>query len=159
VLSGVPAGRVVDRFGAQGIAIVGLAGIAAGSFMLSVLPVTLGIPGYLAPLVILTAGYALFQTANNTGVMADVPQDRRGVVSGMLNLSRNLGLITGASVMGAVFALASATTDVTMAGPEDVAAGMRTTFAVAGVTMVVALVIAVSVRRLAARLPPPRDAL
>jgi Na+/melibiose symporter-like transporter len=91
--------------------------------------------------------------------MADVPQDRRGVVSGMLNLSRNLGLITGASVMGAVFALASATTDVTMAGPEDVATGMRTTFAVAGVTMVVALVIAVSVRRLAARLPPPRDAL
>jgi MFS family permease len=159
VLSGVPAGRVVDRFGAQGIAIVGLAGIAAGSFMLSVLPVTLGIPGYLAPLVILTAGYALFQTANNTGVMADVPQDRRGVVSGMLNLSRNLGLITGASVMGAVFALASATTDVTMAGPEDVAAGMRTTFAVAGVTMVVALVIAVSVRTLAARLPPQRDAL
>jgi hypothetical protein len=36
---------------------------------------------------------------------------------------------------------------------------MRTTFAVAGVTMVVALVIAVSVRTLAARLPPPRDAL
>lgn len=159
VLSGVPAGRVVDRFGAQGIAIVGLAGIAAGSFMLSVLPVTLGIPGYLAPLVILTAGYALFQTANNTGVMADVPQNRRGVVSGMLNLSRNLGLITGASVMGAVFALASATTDVTMARPEDVATGMRTTFAVAGVTMVVALVIAVSVRTLAARRSPRDDRL
>ena len=44
----------------------------------------------------MTAGYALFQTANNTAVMADVPPDRRGVVSGMLNLSRNLGLITGA---------------------------------------------------------------
>ena len=35
--------------------------------------------------------------------MTDVPSDRRGVISGMLNLSRNLGLITGASVMGAVF--------------------------------------------------------
>ena len=34
-------------------------------------------------------------------------RDQRGVVSGMLNLSRNLGLITGASAMGAVFALAS----------------------------------------------------
>jgi hypothetical protein len=59
------------------------------------------------------------------------PQDQRGVISGMLNLSRNLGLITGASVMGAVFALASATTDITTARPEAVARGMRITFAVA----------------------------
>jgi hypothetical protein len=49
----------------------------------------------------------------------------------MLNLSRNLGLITGASVMGAVFALASATTDITTARPEAVASGMRITFSVA----------------------------
>jgi hypothetical protein len=54
-----------------------------------------------------------------------------GVISGMLNLSRNLGLITGASVMGAVFAVASATTDITTARPEAVATGMRITFAVA----------------------------
>jgi hypothetical protein len=46
-------------------------------------------------------------------VMTDIRPDQRGVVSGMLNLSRNLGLITGASVMGAVFAFASATNDVT----------------------------------------------
>ena len=51
----------------------------------------------------------------------------------MLNLSRNLGLITGASVMGAVFALASATTDITTARPDAVAAGMRVTFAVAAI--------------------------
>ena len=72
------------------------------------IPAAFGIPGYVAPLVVLTAGYALFQAANNTAVMTDVRPDQRGVVSGMLNLSRNLGLVTGASVMGAVFALASA---------------------------------------------------
>jgi hypothetical protein len=49
----------------------------------------------------------------------------------MLNLSRNLGLITGASVMGAVFALASATNDITTASPETVATSMRITFSVA----------------------------
>ena len=90
----------------------------------------------------MTAGYALFQAANNTAVMTDVRADQRGVVSGMLNLSRNLGLITGASVMGAVFALASATSDITTAHPEAVATGMRVTFAVAAVLIVVALVIA-----------------
>ena len=110
-------------------------------------PATLGIAGYLVPIVITTVGYALFQTANNTAVMAEVRPDQRGVVSGMLNLSRNLGLVTGASVMGAVFAFASATTDVTTARPEAVAAGMRTTFAVAAALVVAALAIAAESRR------------
>ena len=56
------------------------------------MPATLGVAGYVAPIVVITAGYALFQTANNTAVMTDVAPDQRGVVSGMLNLSRNLGL-------------------------------------------------------------------
>ena len=60
----------------------------------------------------------------------------------MLNPSRNLGLITGASVMGAVFALASATIDITTARPEAVAIGMRITFAVAAIVIVCATVIA-----------------
>ena len=148
-LTGVPAGRIADRFGAQRMTIVGLIGMAAGSFILSMLPATLGIPGYIAPIVVITAGYALFQTANNTAVMTDIRPDQRGVISGMLNLSRNLGLITGASVMGAVFALASATTDITTARPEAVATGMRITFAVAAILIVVALAIAVGSRALA----------
>jgi hypothetical protein len=61
----------------------------------------------------------------------------------MLNLSRNLGLITGASVMGTVFALASATIDVAAAGPEAVATGMRITLAVTGALIVAALALAV----------------
>ena len=146
-LTGVPAGGIVDRFGARRMTIAGLVAIAAGCFVLSMLPATLGIPGYIAPIVVVTAGYALFQTANNTAVMTDIPADRRGVMSGMLNLSRNLGLITGASVMGAVFALASATIDIATARPEAVASGMRTTFAVAGMLIVVALAIAVASRR------------
>jgi EmrB/QacA subfamily drug resistance transporter len=150
-LSGVPAGRMADRFGAQPMTAVGLIGMAAGSFLLSVLPTTLGIPGYVAPIVVITAGYALFQTANNTAVMTDIRPDQRGVISGMLNLSRNLGLITGASVMGAVFALGSATNDITAAGPKAVATGMSITFAVAAILIVVALTIAVTGQALATR--------
>ena len=156
-LSGVPAGRIADRFGAERMTIVGLIGIAAGSFILSMLPARLGIPGYIAPIVVITVGYALFQTANNTAVMTDIRPDQRGVISGVLNLARNLGLITGASVMGAVFALASATIDITTADPEAVATGMRITFAVAGVLIVGALAIAVGSRALATRPSLPGD--
>jgi hypothetical protein len=65
----------------------------------------------------------------------------------MLSLSRNLGLITGASVMGAVFAVASATVNVSTARPHAIAAGMRATFAVAEILIGVALAIAIGAYR------------
>ena len=145
-LSGVAAGRIVDRWGAPLMVIAGLIAMAAGSVALSVLPTMLGIAGYIAAMAVLTPGYALFQAANNTAVMMDVRADQRGVISGLLNLSRNLGLITGASLMGAVFALASAAPDITTASPDAVASGMRITFAVASVLIVMAFAIAVSSR-------------
>jgi EmrB/QacA subfamily drug resistance transporter len=141
-LTGVPAGRVVDRFGAQRITVSGLAGMVAGCSALAMVPTMLGVAGYVIPMGIVTASYALFQAANNTAVMTDVAPDQRGVISGMLNLSRNLGLITGASAMGAVFALASRASDPTTAHAEAVASGMRVTFGIAAALLVVALVIA-----------------
>jgi EmrB/QacA subfamily drug resistance transporter len=150
-LTGVPAGRITDHFGAPRMTVVGLIGIAAGCFILSMTPATFGISGYVAPIVIVTVGYGFFQTANNTVVMADIPPDQRGVISGILNLSRYLGLTTGASVMGAVFALGSATIDITTARPEAVATGMRVTFAVGAILIVGALAIAVGSRALTTR--------
>ena len=154
-LAGVPSGRLVDRFGAHRMSIAGLAGMAAGASVLPMLPTTLGVPGYIGPLAVITAGYALFQAANTTAVMTNIRPDRRGVVSGMLGLSRNLGLITGASVMGTVFAVGAATADIMTADPEAVAAGMRTTFTVAVVLIVVALAIASASRALSWRAVPP----
>jgi MFS family permease len=145
-LTGVPAGRLVDRLGAGRMTKVGLVAAAAGSFALSMIPAEFGVPGYAAPLVLITAGYALFQAANNTAVMTDISQDQRGVVSGMLNLSRNLGLVTGASVMGAVFALASGVIDITKVEADAVATGMRVTFALAAVLVLGALTIAAASR-------------
>ncbi|HEY0154920.1 MAG TPA: MFS transporter [Longimicrobium sp.] len=142
-LTAAPAGRMVDRLGAPRLTIAGLAAIASGAAALSLLPPSFGVAGYAAPIVVITAGYALFQTSNNTAVMSGVGVDQRGVVSGMLNLSRNLGLITGASVMGAVFAYASSSSAITTAPPAAVSAGMRTTFAVATTLIVSALGIAV----------------
>ena len=143
-LTGVPAGRVVDRLGTRRTSIAGLTGIAAGAFAIAALPAT--VAGYVAPIVVMTAGYATFQTANNAGVMAGVRPDQRGVTSGMLNLSRNLGLITGASAMGAVFSLAAGTGDLRTALPESVAAAMRVTFLVAAALILAALAIAVARR-------------
>jgi EmrB/QacA subfamily drug resistance transporter len=153
-LTAVPAGRIADRVGAAQMTRIGLLGMALGCLLLSVMPAELGIPGYVGPIALLTVSYALFQTANNTAVLAEAVAEQRGVVSGLLQLSRNLGLITGASVMGAVFARASGTTDIARAPALAVATGMRVTFIVAAVLLVSALGIALGSRVLLARRSP-----
>lgn len=137
-VTGVIAGRIVDRLGAHRMATVGLAGISVGLLALAMAPGTFGVAGYVGASVVVTTHYALFQAANNTAITSEVHALQRGVVAGMLGLSRNLGLITGASVMGAVFAVASSATDITTASPVAVAAGMRITFIVAALLVLFA---------------------
>jgi MFS family permease len=139
-MTGLPAGRLADRFGASRMTLAGLVILLAGCFAMAMTSTSLRVPGYLIPLVVLTAGYALFQAANNTGIMRDVGE-RRGVISGMLTLSRNLGLVTGASLMGAIFAHAAGMSEAATAHPEAVVAGLRTTYAVAAALIALALVL------------------
>lgn len=130
-LTGVPAGRWVDRHGARRSVITGLLGVTVGAAALAALPAALHVLGYVVSIAIITAHYALFQAANNASVMQGTAPQQRGVVSGALSLSRNLGLIAGASVMGAVFAAATGASDVTSAAPATIARGMHVTFALA----------------------------
>ena len=143
-LTGAPAGRLVDRLGAYRMGIVGLIGMVIGASTMALLSGGFGVAGYIVPLAALTGSYALFQVANNTAVMTSARPDQRGVVSGMLNLSRNLGLITGASVMGAVFATGASTTNLLAAPPSAIESGLHLTFAVATGLILLALVIAFS---------------
>jgi MFS family permease len=146
-LVGVPAGRGVDRHGAARMTLAGLAAMVAGCVALAVVPVAFGVWGYVAPLVVVTAGFAIFQAANNTAVMAGVDAGQRGVVSGLLNLSRNLGLITGASMMGAVFARAAGTSDIARAGVDAVVAGTHVAFGFAALLVACAGLLALFAAR------------
>jgi MFS family permease len=141
IFSGLPAGRAVDAWGAQRIVGLGLALLAAGALLLSILPDMLGVVGYVFAIAVLTPGYQLFQAANNTTVLADVAKDRRGMVSGLLTLSRNIGLIAGASVMGAVFIFGAGTDDFIHASPLAIAGGMRLTFLFAAGMMIFAIIV------------------
>jgi MFS family permease len=151
-LSGVPAGRIVDRLGAQRVTVTALAGMVAAAMALAMTPAASGVAGYVLPSMLLTGSYAFLQTANNTAVMRDVSAARRGVIGGLLNLSRNLGLITGSAVLGAVFSLASRA-EHAAASPTAIAFGMHVTFATAAGLAVIALLIAVRGQRLPAANP------
>jgi MFS family permease len=140
-LAGVPAGSLVDRWGPATVTIGGLALVALGSILVAALSPVFGVAGYAGPLAVVTIGYALFQAANNTGVMTAVDGGRKGVVSGLLNLSRTLGFVVGAAVMGALFAAASGSADVVSAAPPDVLSATRLTFAAAALLAASAIVV------------------
>ncbi|MDN5489682.1 MAG: MFS transporter [Acinetobacter sp.] len=148
ILSGIPSGRLVDRWGSRYIVTTGLIFLIIGSSMLAILPKLMGISGYIMPIIILTSGYQLFQAANNTMTLADVPKARQGMVSGLLSLSRNMGLIIGASVMGAIFSFGVGTIQFNQATALAIIDGMQFTFLCAGALMIVGLLIScVSFRR------------
>ncbi|MCO4314428.1 MFS transporter [Pectobacterium versatile] len=137
--SGIPSGRLVDTWGFRRALTAGISLVATGTFMLAILPNLLGVTGYILAIIVLTPGYQLFQAANNTATLAEVPGNQRGTVSGLLNLSRNIGLIAGASIMGQVFALGVGTEDFTHAAPASLANGMQLTFFLAGAMVLVAI--------------------
>lgn len=147
-LAGVPAGRVTDRFGAPRVLAAGLCVILAGLVGFALLPRVVGVAGYIAALILLTPGFQLFLAANNTATMLAAPADRRGTVSGLLALSRNLGFMTGASAMGALFAAALGGLAAPAAGPQDVGAAFSVTFlAAAGLVAIALAAMGVSLTR------------
>jgi len=129
-LVGLPAGRLVDRFGPTVAVSSGLAGVLLGALSMALLAPALGVAGYVASLVFITAGYALFQAANNTAVMSSAGREQRGVASALLALARNLGLVLGASAMGALFVVGSHGLAMVNLAPGG-EAGVRLTFLVA----------------------------
>lgn len=130
-LAGIPAGRITDQFGTQRVLAAGLIEMIVGLIALALLPREFGVPGYVFALILLTPGFQLFLAANNTAVMFAAPADKRGVLSGLLGLSRNLGFMTGASVMAAIFASFLGRVGIANADADRIADAFSATFLIA----------------------------
>lgn len=139
IAAGVPSGRAVDASGSKSVLHLGLALLSVGAFLLALLPAIAGVGGYVAAIAVLTPGYQLFQAANNTSVMATVRSDRRGAAAALLTLSRNIGLVIGASAMAALFSAGVGTNNLEVAASASILRGARTIFVLAGLLMVLAI--------------------
>lgn len=143
VLAGTPAGRLADRVGTGRARLLGLVETVLGFVCLATLPHWFGAAGYVAALVVLTPGFQLFLAANNAAVMMVSSPAERGVLSGLLGLSRNLGLLIGASAMATLFTALVGTTAIAEATVPSIAGAFSASFLVAA--LLTALGIAVSV--------------
>ena len=151
VLCALVSGRFADRLDARVVTIAGLSVFGLGTLGLALLHVEFGLIGYIIPVMLIGAGWGLFQTSNNHVVLGDSGANRRGTVSGWLALSRNLGLIGGTWVVGLLFG--SITHGSSSLSGEVVASAVRASFAADTVLIICGLVLVILVY-----MQPPRVA-
>ncbi len=98
-LSGVLSDRMDSRYLSSG----GMFLVAIGMFLLSTLTIDSTALQSSLFLVLLGLGNGVFQTPNNSSIMGSVPDNRRGIASGMMATMRNVGMVVGTAVSGAMF--------------------------------------------------------
>lgn len=96
-------GSISDRFDSRYISSFGALVMACGLFLLSFLGAHTTIPYIAACMVLTGAGFGMFQTPNNSAIMGNVPAENRGTASGTLATMRNIGMVLGVAVSGALF--------------------------------------------------------
>ena len=97
------AGLLVERVHAGLLGGTGLAMMAAGLFLLAFLPEHPTDSDIIWRLVLCGAGFGLFQSPNNSILIASAPPERSGSASGMLATARLVGQTTGAALMALLF--------------------------------------------------------
>ncbi len=100
---GPVSGWLSDRFGWRIFKVIGLALSALSVFVLAFKlttksPLTFVIPA----LIVQRAGFGMFTAPNQNSVLSAVEEARSGVVSGLLQLLRNLGEVTSVALATAV---------------------------------------------------------
>lgn len=132
IISGYFCGYIVDRFGSNRIIFAALIQLLIASISFIVLPELFSIAGYIVAAAFLSIGYQLFQAANSTLILKTVAPEKRTVASGLLSLTRNVGLFSGSIVMGWIFAFSS---------KQSINQGLQTTFAFVTALVIILLII------------------
>jgi len=96
-------GRISDRIGSRIPTTLGMLILASGLFLVSRL--TLDSPFWMVVLGLAIGGFGtgLFVAPNNSALMGDAPRNRQGIAAGVLALSRNVGMVLGIGLTGAIF--------------------------------------------------------
>ncbi|HZY04657.1 MAG TPA: MFS transporter [Anaeromyxobacteraceae bacterium] len=109
------AGWLSDRVGPRLPCLAGAGVLAAGLWSLAGAGPEDSLASVAARLAALGAGMGLFQPPNNSAVMGSLARERLGTGGGMLATARNLGMVTGVSLAGALLAVGT--------GPAEGGAG------------------------------------
>jgi MFS family permease len=95
-------GALSDRFGTRAFAVSGMCVAAFGLYLMSNLEASSSAFDVFWRLAVTGVGMGLFQSPNNSAIMGCVPPWHLGIASGTIAAMRNVGMVTGIAVAGAV---------------------------------------------------------
>ena len=95
-------GAISDRIGTRGLAFCGMSIAVLGLYFLSGLNDSADAFDVIWRLSVVGVGMGMFQSPNNSAVMGSVPPWHLGIASGILAAMRNVGMVLGLAVAGAV---------------------------------------------------------
>lgn len=123
------------------IVISGVTLLTLGTSCLTNFNSSFGVIGYFCCLAITAVGYGTFTSSNNTQMMKLAPSLQRGQISGLLNLSRNLGLLSGVTLMSTLFELNTQLTIMDLDNLSAVETGLNRVYAFATLLLCIALIL------------------
>lgn len=96
-------GSLSDRIGSRWPAMVGMAVLAGGLLLLSRLGPATPLAHVALGLAVCGLGTGIFIAPNNSALMGAAPRHRQGIASGVLATARNVGMVLGVGLAGAIF--------------------------------------------------------
>ena len=96
-------GSIYDRLGSRMLCTVGMSVLAISLFSVSALSCEHGAFQIAWRLALIGLGTAIFLPPNSSAAMTAVPARRRGIAAGTVAAARNLGMVIGVAVAGAIF--------------------------------------------------------
>jgi EmrB/QacA subfamily drug resistance transporter len=101
-------GSLSDRIGARWLSVFGMAALAIGLWLLSRLTLQSAIHDVTLALAVIGLGTGVFISPNSSVLMGAAPRLRQGIASGVLASARNVGMVLGVGMAGAVFSTVQA---------------------------------------------------
>ncbi len=102
VIAAPISGTTSDRIGARIPGTVGMLILSIGLFLLARLEATASFSTIAMALGVAGLGTGIFVSPNNSSLMGSAPLDRQGIASGILATARNVGMVLGVGLAGAV---------------------------------------------------------
>jgi EmrB/QacA subfamily drug resistance transporter len=96
-------GALSDRIGSRAPATLGMVLLAAGLFLIARLADGGSLPAIAAALALVGLGIGIFVSPNNSALMGAAPRHCQGIAAGVLATARNVGMVLGIGISGAVF--------------------------------------------------------
>lgn len=96
-------GALSDKIGTRGLCSMGLLIQGTGFVLLTTLGLATAQSYIVAILLVVGLGTGIFNPPNNSELLSSVPRDRLGNASGMMGLTRTLGMVAGIAFSSAIF--------------------------------------------------------